>query len=294
MEEYNITDVSQIYTYVIHSLLDSTEVNRKYPDSSLFSCYDDPGLSLQDFFNRLFRTMSCSLECYFISLIYIQRLHDSNHGLIANSSIKNVITASMVLAQKFFDEICFKSEFYAGCANLTVSQLNSLEVDFLCRIHFTLMVYPAQYQTFYNHMRSLCQVPILKAKGVTLPEIVNICPTSDCPLLKYVLSPQEQQRKAMYYKHPIVSRPPPPIIYKPKPMMLIPPPVVYPPPRPFQPRPPIVVAQPTYANGNGLPQAQVVPPVVGAFVPYPVQSVVPYAVQPGEVVSVFSPPGFYR
>lgn len=55
-----------------------------------------------------------------------------------------------------------------------------------------------------------------------------------------------------------------------------------------------MVAQPTYANWNGLPQAQVVPPVVGAFVPYPVQSGVPYAVQPGEVVSVFSPPGFYR
>lgn len=55
-----------------------------------------------------------------------------------------------------------------------------------------------------------------------------------------------------------------------------------------------MVTQPTYANGNGLPQAQVVPPVVGAFVPYPVQSGVPYAVQPGGVVSVFSPPGFYR
>lgn len=68
-----------------------------------------------------------------------------------------------MLAQKFFDEICFKSEFYASFANLTVSELNALEVDFLCRIHFTLFVYPSEYQSFYNELRSLCSCPSLQA-----------------------------------------------------------------------------------------------------------------------------------
>ena len=68
-----------------------------------------------------------------------------------------------IIAQKFFDEICFKSEFYASFANLTVSELNALEVDFLCRIHFTLFVYPSEYQSFYNELRSLCSCPSLQA-----------------------------------------------------------------------------------------------------------------------------------
>ena len=110
-------------------------------------------------------------------LLHFAYLHPETQRLESRTRLKHVhkerdngivllpvvIQCRMVLAQKFFDEICFKSEFYAAFANLTVSQLNSLEVDFLCRIHFSLMVYPAQYQTFYNHMRLLCQVPCLKA-----------------------------------------------------------------------------------------------------------------------------------
>lgn len=71
-----------------------------------------------------------------------------------------------MLAQKFFDEICFKSEFYASLANLTVSQMNILEVDFLCHIHFSLFVYPYDYQVFYNNLRDLCAHPSLKASSL--------------------------------------------------------------------------------------------------------------------------------
>ena len=50
-----------------------------------------------------------------------------------------------MLSQKFFDEICYKSEFYAEFSNLTINEVNRLEVDFLCKIHFSIAVFPSQF-----------------------------------------------------------------------------------------------------------------------------------------------------
>ena len=175
----------------------------------------------------------------------------------------------MVLAQKFFDEICYKSEFYGSFANLEANQMNNLEVDFLCLIHFSLMVYPAQYESLYNQMRGYCRLTCLQISkqrafsqsidGVTLPQLVDISGGSECPLLKYVLSPQEQQRKAMYYQqHHVAITTPPPIIYKPKQV------VHYIPSQ--QPafsvipqQPTTVVVQPPYIPPSVIPQVSQVP-----------------------------------
>ena len=115
----------------------------------------------------------------------------------------------LVLAQKFFDEIYYRSDFYASFNQLSVWQINTLEVEFLCRIHFSLTVFPGQYETFYNELRDLCSVTSLRERGtsfrdsrvegVSIPAIVNVAP-SGCPLLKYVFTPQEQQRKEAYYR----------------------------------------------------------------------------------------------
>ena len=88
-------------------------------------------------------------------------------------------------------------------------QINTLEVEFLCRIHFSLAVFPDQYEAFYNELRNLGSVPSLRERSasshasciesVSIPAIVNIAP-SGCPLLKYVFTPQEQQRKEAYYR----------------------------------------------------------------------------------------------
>lgn len=74
----------------------------------------------------------------------------------------------MVLAQKFFDEICYKSEFYASFNQLSVWQINGLEVEFLCRVHFSLAVFAPEFLSFYNRLRALCAASPLRERGTTL------------------------------------------------------------------------------------------------------------------------------
>ena len=223
MEQYNIGDIAKIYVYYVNRVMEENARKKQRNDQSLFSRYDSQVLSLDDFFKNLFLRMSCCLECYIISLMYIVRINKCVPGIVNDSSIRNLVISSIVLAQKFFDEICYRSDFYASFNQLSVWQINTLEVEFLCRIHFSLAVFPDQYEAFYNELRNLCSVPSLREQSVSIPAIVNIAP-SGCPLLKYVFTPQEQQRKEAYYRQCEQQRQSmlhrfPPI---PKPILLVP------------------------------------------------------------------------
>lgn len=66
-----------------------------------------------------------------------------------------------MLAAKFFDDVYFTNAFYADVGGITVDELNTLEVDFLCRIRFNLYVTPQDYQRYYldicDHCSTLCR-----------------------------------------------------------------------------------------------------------------------------------------
>lgn len=207
---------------------------------------------------------------------------------------------SVVLAQKFFDEICYKSEFYGSFNKLSVWQINGLEVEFLCRIHFSLAVFSPEFLSFYNRLRAFCASSPLRESsrgwcvspvgGVSIPEIVNMAPVG-CPLLKYVFSPQEQQRKEAFYRQreqrQAQLRLMPPV---PAPILLL----------PSQPYPlrhhspmPDCYPHPPHPGVLSAPSIPVAPPVLQAssvpvVSPIPIASVAPVA--PVASVAPVAPP----
>lgn len=72
-------------------------------------------------------------------------------------SVPGLVTSRLMLAAKFFDDIYYTNAYYAEIGGIAVSELNSLEVDFLCRIHFSLHVSPQEYQRYYTNMNTHCR-----------------------------------------------------------------------------------------------------------------------------------------
>lgn len=138
-------------------------ITRDYPSSR----FTIGTLSFLLSWYRLFGSMVCCIECYIISLIYIKRLHNTVKGIITPNSTKSVVIASwslcfpvicrLMLSQKYFDEICYKTKFYADIACISESDMNFLEVEFLCKIHFSIAVFPYQYKVFYQELQQLCK-----------------------------------------------------------------------------------------------------------------------------------------
>ncbi len=133
----------------------------------------------------------CSPECLVLSLVYIDRLIQSQTVVVNSLSIHRVLITrfwyclclivSIMIAAKFFDDSFFKNEFYARVGGIDTSELNMLEQEYLCSINFSLVVSPEDYQQYHNElykhtvndMCSCCcglMIPFLKA----CPESPNI------------------------------------------------------------------------------------------------------------------------
>lgn len=126
--------------------------------------------------------MNCSLEVYIISLVYLKRILAVFPGLLCAETVHNLIVISyafrsfllmnsVMLAHKFFDESCYKSEFYAYLASLSIPQLNLLEGWFLQILNYALFVSEEEYACQYMELTDLV-VPRLISEGVFLPPLL--------------------------------------------------------------------------------------------------------------------------
>jgi hypothetical protein len=65
-----------------------------------------------------------------------------------------VIISAILVAAKFFDDAYYNNAYYAKVGGVTVSELNSLEVEFLFRINFSLRVSPELYRKYHEELLS--------------------------------------------------------------------------------------------------------------------------------------------
>lgn len=89
-----------------------------------------------------------------------------------------------MLAAKYFDDVYFTNTFYAEVGGITVNEINYLEVEFLCRIHFNLFVSSQDFLRYYSDViEHLSYCPT--CCQTRLPALVNMTPYEETPLLRY-------------------------------------------------------------------------------------------------------------
>jgi hypothetical protein len=67
-----------------------------------------------------------------------------NNFLLTDLNVHRVVITSIMLAAKFFDDQYFNNAYYAKVGGVPPTEMNSLEVEFLFRINFSLHVTPGK------------------------------------------------------------------------------------------------------------------------------------------------------
>lgn len=112
---------------------------------------------------RVHKYASCSNECFILALIYIDRLIQRNNFLLTELNVHRVVITAILLAAKFFDDAYYNNAYYAKVGGVLVSELNSLEVEFLFRINFSLRVAPDVFEKYNAELSSHAQAMGLQA-----------------------------------------------------------------------------------------------------------------------------------
>mmetsp|Transcript_6300 Transcript_6300/g.7937 ORF Transcript_6300/g.7937 Transcript_6300/m.7937 type:complete len:472 (-) Transcript_6300:426-1841(-) len=119
-----------------------------------FHALKAPRISVLQYLERIHKYASCSSECFILALIYIDRLIQRNNFLLTELNVHRVVITSILLAAKFFDDAYYNNAYYAKVGGVLVSEMNSLEVEFLFRLNFSLRVSPDLYSKYHAELVS--------------------------------------------------------------------------------------------------------------------------------------------
>lgn len=119
-----------------------------------FHALKAPRIGIYQYLERIHKYASCSTECFIMALIYIDRLIQRNNFLLTELNVHRVVITSVLLAAKFFDDAYYNNAYYAKVGGVLVSEMNSLEVEFLFRVNFSLHVSPDLYSKYHAELIS--------------------------------------------------------------------------------------------------------------------------------------------
>jgi len=117
-----------------------------------FHALKPPSISVLLYLQRIHKYASCSTECFILALIYIDRLIQRNNFLLSELNVHRVVITAIMLAAKFFDDQYFNNAYYAKVGGVPAHEMNSLEVEFLFRINFSLHVTPELYFKYHSEL----------------------------------------------------------------------------------------------------------------------------------------------
>ncbi len=95
---------------------------------------------------------SCSAECFILALVYIDRLIQGNNLTLTSLNVHRVIITSVMLGAKFFDDQYFNNAYYAKVGGVPCPEMNSLELEFLFSINFSLQVSGEVYNRYRGEL----------------------------------------------------------------------------------------------------------------------------------------------
>merc|ERR1719198_2210312 len=118
-----------------------------------------PAITVKSYLeDRILKYAGCSEETFILALIYMDQVVQFNPDFVISSlNVHRLLITSIMLASKFFDDVYYNNAYYARVGGISNAEVNSLEMEMLRMISFSLFVQPEQYERYrgslYSHLR---------------------------------------------------------------------------------------------------------------------------------------------
>merc|ERR1712070_857875 len=139
-----------------------------------------PTISVKSYLeDRILKYAGCSEETFILALIYMDQVVQFNPDFVISSlNVHRLLITSIMLASKFFDDVYYNNAYYARVGGISNLEINSLEMEMLRMISFSLFVQPEQYERYrislYTHVKPRAQ--LAQQPHAT----TSMCPSRPC------------------------------------------------------------------------------------------------------------------
>lgn len=135
-----------------------SRVIRRYENSSVSATYSKftsayiPSISVFEYLERILKYFHCSVECFVLSLIYIDRLIKGARFVVNSFNVHRLLVTAVMVAAKYSDDSFFVNSYYADVGGVSLDEMNELEAAFLDMIDYNLHVNILEYQKYHNEL----------------------------------------------------------------------------------------------------------------------------------------------
>jgi len=144
--------VVKVLASVLDKLVRSNDGSSKAQKITKFHALRPPSISIKDYLDRILKYSACSSECFVLALVYIDRLIQQTGFVVSSLNIHRVVITSVMLAAKFFDDHYYNNAYYAKIGGVPCTEMNSLELEMLFQINFSLHVDTDAYNKYYSEL----------------------------------------------------------------------------------------------------------------------------------------------
>jgi hypothetical protein len=105
-----------------------------------FNAQNPPEVSIADYLARIVKYTPCSAECYLLSLIFIDRIAQSQHVRINSYNVHRILLITLLISAKLLDDTTVNNKYYSHVGGISIKELNNLECKLLVLLNYDLYV----------------------------------------------------------------------------------------------------------------------------------------------------------
>ena len=113
---------------------------KKENKKSIFTSRNVPGISIEKYLERLIRYTKLETATLISVLIYIDRICEMNKLQITKYSVHRLLLSAVVMSIKINEDDFYSNAYYSKVGGITLSEINTLEDEFLTLIDFKLWI----------------------------------------------------------------------------------------------------------------------------------------------------------
>ena len=124
------------------------------------------------FMRKIFDKMQLATECILVSLIYIEKIMTKSKIEIRFSNWRPLVFTSILLASKFWEDICFWNVDYSDALNFyPLKSINRMESEFISLCDYNIYVGTELYANYFNNIKQQFRVGQEQNNELSLKEV---------------------------------------------------------------------------------------------------------------------------
>ena len=113
-----------------------------------------PSISINDYLRRVVTYTKLEEETLISSLIFIDRLCNSQSIILTELNIHRIIFTSVLLSIKYNEDLIFKMDYYAEICGVSASELKKLENVYCKAMEFNFYINESEFEQYKSYLYS--------------------------------------------------------------------------------------------------------------------------------------------